>query len=204
MNLATASSMNPTVPDATLDPVAPAPKRATYQDVLDAPEEVVAELIGGELHTHARPRLRHAQFASVLGALLMGEYQQRHGRAGGWRFVFEPELHLGEDVLVPDLAAWRDERFPADELDAIGVSSAPDWICEVLSPSTVRTDRALKLPRYARAGVEWAWLADPAARMLEIYRRADPLWQLVATHADPQPACCEPFESFALPLHELW
>jgi Uma2 family endonuclease len=162
---------------ANLDSVGGAPKRATYQDVLDAPENVVAELIGGVLHTHARPRRRHAAFATGLGALLYAEYQERLGRRGGWVVVFEPELHLADDVLVPDVAAWRLERYDTDhDHDATGHTVAPDWVCEVLSPSTARIDRVVKLPIYARAGVSWAWLADPIQRTLEVYRRAAPLW----------------------------
>jgi Uma2 family endonuclease len=192
-------------PNAILDPVSGAPKRATYQDVLDAPEHVVAELIDGVLYTQARPRRRHSTVATGLGALLYGEYQDGLGRRGGWIFLDEPELHLGDDVLVPDVAAWRTERYDHDhDPDTIGHTVPPDWVCEVLSPSTARLDRGVKLPLYARAGMTWAWLADPAQRTLEVYRRAEPLWQLVATHAQPGPVALPPFDGFKLPLDALW
>ena len=72
-------------------------------------------------------------------------------RAGGLILV-EPELHFGNDVLVPDLAGWRRERLPTLPADAY-MTLAPDWICEVLSPSTETLDRDKKLHIYAREGV---------------------------------------------------
>lgn len=189
---------------ATVDRVGDSAKPATYQDVLDAPENVVAELIDGVLYTQARPRKRHARFASRLGVFLGAELEDGLGRAGGWIFLDEPELHLGQDIVVPDIGGWRVERYPFEDPDEVGITVPPDWICEVLSPSTMRKDRALKLPLYARAGVQWAWLADPGERTLEVYRRAEPLWQLVATHAEETAAVCAPFEGLELPFERLW
>ncbi len=129
----------------------PTARPATYQDVLDAPEHLVAELIAGVLRTQPRPALPHATAASVLGMDLGGPFQRGRGGPGGWWILDEPELHLGEDVLVPDLAGWRRERVPTAPKGAYQ-ELAPDWVCEVLSPSTLQLDRMLKLPRYARAG----------------------------------------------------
>jgi|SRR5688572_4477813 len=188
---------------ATIATMSSEPKRATYQDVLDAPEHTVAELIDGALYTHARPRLRHAISSSRLGAVLAADLDAKIGRVGGWIVLDEPELHLGGDVLVPDLAAWRIERFPEDG-DEVGIAVSPDWVCEVLSPSTTTHDRLRKLPKYATAGVAWVWLVDPIARTLEVYRRADPLWHLVAIHDDAKDVTCEPFDGVLLPLRKLW
>jgi hypothetical protein len=106
---------------------------ATYQDVLDAPEHMVAEIIRGALHLHPRPALPHARAASALGGELYGPFDgKRHG-PGGWWILDEPELHLGPDVLVPDLAGWRRERMPAVP-NLPWLDLAPDWACEVLSP----------------------------------------------------------------------
>ena len=88
--------------------------------------------------------------------------QPHRGGPGGWILLDEPELHLHGDVLVPDLAGWRRERMP--ELpDAAAFELAPDWICEVLSPSTAASDRAEKMPIYARERVAHVWLVDPIA-----------------------------------------
>src|SRR5260370_38013851 len=86
--------------------------RATYQDLLNVPDRSIAELIDGELYASPRPRARHAFAATRLGYRLGPSYDFGDGGPGGWLFLFEPELHLGEDALVPDLAGWRRERMP--------------------------------------------------------------------------------------------
>ncbi|HXS16037.1 MAG TPA: Uma2 family endonuclease, partial [Polyangiaceae bacterium] len=91
----------------------PAKRRATYQDVLDAPAHMVAEIINGELHVQPRPHRRHVRAASVLGMDLGSAFDRGKQGPGGWVLVFEPELHLEQDVLVPDIAGWRIERYPA-------------------------------------------------------------------------------------------
>lgn len=177
---------------------------ATYQDVLDAPESVVAELIAGQLYVQSRPRVRHGLAQVALGTVLGAEFQDGLGRQGGWRLLPEPELHIDDDVLVPDLAGWRIERFPRDHGDAVGVKVAPDWVCEILSPSTMRKDRMLKIPRYAKAGVSWAWVVDPEAELLEVFRRDGEHWVLVATAGDEAELTLPPFETLDLPLARIW
>jgi hypothetical protein len=81
----------------------------------------------------------------------------------------EPELHFGEHVVVPDLAGWRRERMRAMPRQAF-FTLAPDWVCEVLSPSTERADRGRKLRIYAEAGVAHVWFLKPADRTLEVLR----------------------------------
>ncbi len=115
----------------------------------------------------------------------------------------EPELHLHGDVLVPDLAGWRRERMP--ELpDAAAFELAPDWVCEVLSPSTAATDRAEKMPIYAREEVAHTRLVDPLARTLEAYRLEGDRWSLLGTWRDDARVRAEPFEIFGLQLSGLW
>ena len=145
---------------------------ATYQDVLDAPEHRVAEIVDGTLHTHPRPAMPHALASSALQSDLSNTFQFGRGGPGGWWIIFEPELHLGEDVLVPDLAGWRRERMP-DYPDTAYVSLPPDWVCEVLSASTRRLDLQEKRPVYAREGVGHLWLVDPVDRTLEAFELHD-------------------------------
>src|SRR5947208_11163960 len=142
---------------------------ATYQDLLALPEHVVGEIIGGELIVSPRPGPRHAVAASVLGGELVPPYHSGRGGPGGWWILFEPELHLGDDVLVPDLAGWRRERMPALP-DVVGFELAPDWVCEVISPTTARIDRGRKLRVYAREQGAHLWFVDPLARPIEVYR----------------------------------
>jgi Uma2 family endonuclease len=133
------------------------------------PDRVVAEIIDGELFTSPRPAPRHAQAQTRLSAALNSPFDLGRGGPGGWRILSEPELHFGPDVLVPDIAGWRRERMPRLPETAY-FALAPDWVCEVLSPSTARLDRAKKLPVYVREQVARCWLVDPIARTLEILR----------------------------------
>ncbi|MEL6184369.1 MAG: Uma2 family endonuclease, partial [Myxococcota bacterium] len=154
---------------------------ATYADVLAAPEGKVAELLDGGLFLQPRPALPHGMAASALGALLLPPYQLGRGGPGGWWIIDEPELHLGDDVLVPDLAGWRRAVLPSFDTSVAYVTTAPQWVCEVLSPSTSAKDRVLKLPKYGAAGVEHAWLLDPLSQTLEVFSAdADGTWRLTA------------------------
>jgi len=164
----------------------------------------VAEVIAGVVYPRARAPVGHARFTSDLAVVLAAELGHRVGRSGGWVFVHEPELRLAEDVCVPDLAAWRVERFPVRGQSRAAIGVVPDWVCEVVTPSSARRQRALKLPRYAAAQVGAAWIVDPSERLLEVYRRASPLWSLVAVHGHSKPVRCAPFEEVELPLAKLW
>jgi Uma2 family endonuclease len=184
--------------------IRPARKDATYQDVIDAPEHMVAELIDGELYLQPRPAKPHAEAASVLGMLIGAPFRLGRGGPGGWWIQDEPELHLGGDVLVPDLAGWRRERMPEIDVQQAFYAEAPQWVCEVLSPSTMGVDRVKKLPKYGAAGVEHAWLVEPVARTLEVFRLEGGRWSLVFTHHGPGEVRAEPFEAVDLYLGELW
>jgi Uma2 family endonuclease len=177
-------------------------KRATYEDVLNAPEHQVAEILDGELFLSPRPRARHSVASSRLGGALE-PFEGGNGRPGGWRILDEPELHFGEDVVVPDLAGWRRERMPVME-DVAFFTLAPDWICEVLSPSTERIDRGRKLRIYADAGIAHAWLVNPAERTLEVLRLRDGAWTIVAVCTGTDAVRIEPFEAIELALGHLW
>jgi Uma2 family endonuclease len=141
----------------------PARRRATYDDVLAAPSNCVAELLAGELHVHPRPAAPHAAAATALSDELGPPFKRGKGGPGGWIILFEPELHLDTDVLVPDLAGWRRSTMAHVE-NVPFFTTRPDWICEVLSPGTEKVDRAIKLPIYAREGIGYAWLVNPILR----------------------------------------
>lgn len=181
----------------------PAKRPATYEDLLAVPEHLVAELINGALIANPRPAARHARAASSLGGELYGPFDRGKGGPGGWILLDEPELHLRGDVLVPDLAGWRRQRMP--ELpDTAAFELAPDWVCEVLSPSTAATDRAEKMPIYAREGVPHLWLVDPLARTLEACRLENDRWTVLGTWRDDARVRVEPFGELELELAELW
>ncbi len=184
--------------------VARSPKlRASYQDVLDADPNLIAEAIDGVLYTQPRPSGPHTEAASVLAMDLGNPFHRGRGGPGGWILLHEPELHLGDDILVPDLAAWRRERLP-EVPDAPFFELAPDWVCEVLSESTARHDRQRKRPIYARERVGHLWLVDPMVRIVEVFRLDGPSYRSVATYGEDDVVRLEPFDAVELELAALW
>jgi Uma2 family endonuclease len=181
-------------------------RRATYADLLEVPEHLVAEIIDGELFTSPRPAVPHALAASAIGGVLFDRFNGPPGSGGmpgGWWILDEPELHFDEDVLVPDLAGWRRERVPVLP-DAPALQLAPDWVCEVISPSTARLDRGRKLHVYARESVAHLWFVDPRARTLEVYRLEGERWIVAATHAGDEPVRAEPFAAIEVDVRRWW
>lgn len=181
------------------------PRRgASYEDLEGVPPHCVGELVGGELYVSPRPSPLHSRAAGRLFQSL-GPFDQTPGAQGpgGWLLLFEPELHLGGDALVPDLAGWRRERLP--ELpDTAALTLAPDWVCEVLSPSTEGLDRTRKMGSYAREGVKHLWLVDPRPRLLEVYRQEQGQWSRLGAYLGDTRVRAEPFEALELKLSLLW
>jgi Uma2 family endonuclease len=181
-------------------------RRATYEDLMEVPDTKVAELIDGELIVSPRPASPHAHAATTLGIDVGGRFHDPPGgpaSPGGWWMLLEPELHFGDDVLVPDWAGWRRGRMPVFPRTAF-FTLAPDWVCEVVSPSTGRIDRTAKMPCYARAGVTHLWLVDPLLETLEVYRLEAGRWLVTATHGGDAVARVEPFDAIELRLERWW
>ncbi|MEW6218682.1 MAG: Uma2 family endonuclease [Thermodesulfobacteriota bacterium] len=180
-----------------------APRHATYHDLQALPDHVTGEILAGELVATPRPSRRHSFAASHLGGGLVPPYGLGRGGPGGWVILVEPELGLGEDILVPDLAGWKRERFPREEADN-WISVAPDWVCEILSPSTFRKDRITKMAIYARHGVPYAWYLDPGNRTLECFQLGGGVWALMGTWIDDDRVRAAPFQEVAIDLGTLW
>ena len=187
----------------TVPRVPPFDRPATYDDLVKVPDNLVAEIADGELHASPRPAARHAVAYARLGGALVPPFDEGRGGPGGWCILLEPELHVGAHVLVPDFAGWRRERMPAVP-DVAFFTLRPDWLCEILSPSTTSFDRTKKLAIYAREGVPWAWLVDPLARTLEVLKLEGGRWTIFATHAGEEVVRAEPFEAIELELAALW
>jgi Uma2 family endonuclease len=185
----------------------PRPKPATYQDLLTVPEHLVGEILDGELHTSPRPSARHALATTNLTSELVGPFGfGRGGGSGGWIILVEPELHLIGQIVVPDLAGWRRARMPVLP-EAPFFDLAPDWVCEVISPSTGALDRGKKMPHYARAGVGHIWLVDPILPLpqtLEVFRSDEEGWRLLGTFTGQARVRAEPFDAIELDLAVLW
>lgn len=167
---------------------------------------MVAEILEGELYATPRPASAHANAASGIAGDVRGPFHRetdRPGRPGGWWVLFEPELHLGSDVVVPDVAGWRREKLPVLQ-NVAAFTQAPDWACEVVSPATVGADRVRKMPIYARESVGHLWLVDPLAKTLEVYRLEAGHWVVASTHTGNERVRAEPFEAVELEIARWW
>lgn len=180
-----------------------AKKKATYEDLYQIPENMVGEIIDGQVIVTPRPSAEHSLASSCLGAELIPPfYFARGGGPGGWVILDEPEVEFGENILVPDLAGWRKERFARSKTNWISV--VPDWVCEILSPSTLRLDRIKKLSLYGRHRVQYSWLIDPIARTLEVFRLESGKWVLVGAFSEADKVRAEPFQEVEISLSNLW
>lgn len=183
----------------------PAQRQATYEDLLQVPDRFIAEIIDGELVTAPRPALPHSHAASNI-VQDIGPFSRSLGGpegSGGWWILIEPELHLGSDILVPDLAAWKRDRMPTVE-NIPYTEQAPDWVCEIVSPSTGRVDRVRKMPIYAREKVSHLWLVDPLQQTLEVYRLEGHGWFVVSSHGDTENVHAEPFDALEIDISRWW
>ena len=181
-------------------------RRATYEDLCKVPDTMVAEIIDGELIATPRPAFPHARVTSVMAGDLGGPFDRPPGDPdgpGGWWLLFEPELPLAADVVVPDYAGWRRARLPVLP-NVAAFEVAPDWACEVVSPTTGAIDRTGKMRIYAREQVGHLWLIDPLARTLEVYRLEDARWVLASTHGGTDVVRAEPFDAVDLQLARWW
>jgi Uma2 family endonuclease len=181
----------------------PAKKPATYEDLFDLPEHLVAEILDGEPFVSPRPGPYETNVSLLLGTILVHEFGPESSGRDEWRIVLQPELHLGADTITPDLAGWRRERMPklpsGPQFDL-----APDWVCETTSAGTVRLDRMRKRPCYARHAIPWLWMLDAGERSLEAYELLDSHWMFVGIYADEEKVRTVPFDAVEIALRDLW
>lgn len=181
-----------------------AKKKATYEDLYSVPDNMIGEIIDGELIVTPRPSRKHTYATSILGSRVLPAYHFGEGGGpGGWIIIIEPEIKLGEHTMVPDLSGWKEKRFIWEE-DQNPISVTPDWVCEVLSPSTLRLDRIKKMAKYADYSVNYLWLIDPEQTTLEVYRLESGRWLLLDAFDGPQKVRVEPFEEIEIDLGDLW
>ena len=187
-----------------MSPDKPPTRRATYQDVIDAPAHRVAEIVDGRLYVSPRPPPLAALAKAGLNDVLGGPFDRgRHDGPGAWWLLREPELHFGDDVVVPDFTGWRRERMPRIPTSDF-VTLAPDWVCETLSPDTRELDLEAKLPVYARESVSHLWLLDPTDRTLEAFELREAHWVLIGYAKDDEPVSIRPFDAITFSLGDLW
>ncbi|KJV06637.1 Uma2 family endonuclease [Methylocucumis oryzae] len=176
-----------------------------YEQLLALPDHVIGEILNGELYAQPRPSGRHGLAAGSLNTDLNAPFGLGRGGPGGWWIIPEPEVHFVRDVelTVPDLAGWRRERMPSIP-EGHRFEIVPDWVCEILSPSTMKKDRVVKLPLYARYGVAHVWLVDPAVQTLEAFELRESHWLLSATLKDDDRVAVPPFDAVEFSLADLW
>ena len=177
-------------------------KRATYQDLLAVPDHLVAEIIDGTLYTSPRPARPHARASSKLMFRIGPPWDLGEGGPGGWDLFNEPELHLGSDVVVPDIAGWRRGRLTPEE--TVYFTTVPDWACEILSPSTENRDRIQKLHLYGERGVQWVWLVHPIHRYIEVFERTDAGMVVRQAVEHGGSVALMPFDAVPFELSDLW
>lgn len=180
-------------------------ERATYQDLLNAPDNLTAELVDGELFLSPQPGVPHSRFASALGMDIGSAYDRGRGGPGGWWIIHEPEIHFAYNTraVVPDLGGWRRERIPVLPTDH-RFTVSPDWVCEVLSPSTFRWDREVKLPLYAEYEVPWAWYVHPVQHYVEIRKLIGGELSLIERYDGNAKFRAEPFMEVEIDLGSIW
>jgi len=180
-------------------------KQTLYEQLESLPEGLTGEILNGQLHTQPRPAGPHARTESELAHDLVGSYGRGRGGPGGWWILIEPEIHFvtDQEVAVPDLAGWRKERMPKIP-EGHRFEVVPDWVCEILSPSTASKDREVKMPIYAHYGVAYAWLVDPKRRTLEAFALEGGEWRLLAEASGTDTIAVAPFDALQLDLSNLW
>jgi Uma2 family endonuclease len=178
-------------------------RHATYEDLLRLAEEPFAEIVDGNLYTSPKPPIPRAVAAVALASVLANTYQVGGNAAGDWWLLFEPELQLADDILVPDLAGWRRQRL-AQPPETVALDLVPDWVCEIVSPETQDLDRSHKLPAYARHGISSIWMVDPQAQSLEVLQAAAGGFVLAGRFTGEDLARAQPFDAVEIDLRWLW
>ena len=174
-----------------------------YKELCDLPSNFVGEIINEELVVMPRPASKHAMASSILGGLLSGPFGLGKGGPGGWWIIDEPELRFPYDVIVPDISGWKKERMPVYP-DVTQFELSPDWVCEVLSPSTARYDKISKLKIYAENKVPYYWIVDPLNRVLEIFTLDKKTYKLAFVFGKNDLVKAPPFEELEFDLGNLW
>jgi Uma2 family endonuclease len=178
--------------------------KTTYEQWLELPDNITGEIISGDLIASPRPGPKHSNVSTALGVKVGGPFQYGEGGGpGGWIILFEPEIHIKDDIVVPDFAGWKRERLskPPDEAY---FSTVPDWICEILSPSSVKTDRIIKQQLYLSWKINHYWIVDPILKSVEILERAAENWVVKGLYSENDKMRAPPFDMVEIDLKSLW
>jgi hypothetical protein len=188
----------------TVPRVPPFDRPATYDDLVKLPDHMVAEIADGELHASPRLAARHAVAYARLGGALVPAFDRGGAGPGGWCILLEPELHMGRNVVVPDLAGWRRERMPV--VPDVSFSLQRFHVVQQSSGGhgADRRCEGEALPPRMDEGVSWAWLVDPIACTLEVLKLEHSRWTILAAHVGGEVVRAAPFDAITLELAALW
>jgi Uma2 family endonuclease len=169
------------------------------------PEETRAreELLNGVPILSPRPTGKHILIASRLGGILNSLFDRGHGGPGGWWILDEPEILMPSSKCIPDIAGWRKERLPHIPNNYL-FEVCPNWVCEVISDGSRKTDRKVKPPIYLKGGVSHLWLIEPESRTLEVLESTPNGWLAVQSFSDDEVVRAKPFDAVELDLFEVW
>jgi Uma2 family endonuclease len=186
--------------------VDPARRLADHGDLAALGDEARVEILDGTLVPMASPSFAHGRTQAAVARQVGGPFDvdDGHGGPGGWWIAVEVEVRLGTHRIVrPDLSGWRRERLAMPVGDP-PIDVAPDWICEIVSPSYEANDRVHKRRYYAEAGVPFYWIIDPLGRTLESFRLVSGTWVDAGSHGDDAVARIPPFEAVEIEVARLF
>jgi Uma2 family endonuclease len=182
----------------------PLDRPATLADLESLPEHLRGEIIDGMLYVFPRPRAPHADVEADVVDALRGPFQKGRGGPGGWWILPEPGIQLPRaPEFVPDVAGWRRERLARPPADG-PITVVPDWICEILSPTTRGYDLIVKRRFYADIGVGHLWYVDLEARALMVSRLENGHWVELGVHGVGEKVRAEPFDAVEIDLATWW
>ena len=184
-------------------------QKSLWEELCALPENVVGEIFNDELIVSPRPSPKHAMASTDL--LTKVNHLFGGGGEGSWLILFEPELHFAKpkqklekkNIIVPDIAGWKKERMPKLP-EAAYFELPPDWVCEVLSPSTARHDKISKIRIYAVNAIPYYWILDPINKILEVLILQGENYQTAMTFGENDKVSAPPFEEIELNLGDLW
>ena len=182
-------------------------KLATYADLLALPEDERAEIISGSIITAPAPLPKHSKAQGALRRFVGGPFDDDdgYGGPGGWWIFVEVDIQLRDhDVVRPDLSGWKRKHLP-NPGEQRPISTRPDWVCEILSPSTASIDRVQKRRLYAEVGIPFYWIVDTDSRTLEAFKLLNGQWLLAGSYSDTDEAArIEPFHSIELAINRIF
>jgi Uma2 family endonuclease len=182
----------------------PSIKPPTLADLDALPAGIVGEIIEGVLYTMTKPRARHQRTTTRIGSGVGDPFDIGRGGPGGWWIIAEPGIELpNTPEIAPDVAGWRRDRMPELPVNE-SIRVVPDWVCEILSPTTRRHDLEVKRPYYAKVGVSYHWLVDIEARVLTAHQLESSDWRIIGTYSDETEARIPPFDAVPLNVASWW